>query len=249
MARALIAAWRHAAASPGDRTMHRKTLIAAALLAAIATTAAIAAPQAAEEAQHRGHAKLDANNDGAIDRAEAASHPRLAAKFDQLDTNKDGKLNAAERPQWKRGHRGGRGDGHGGMAHMDKDADGRVSRAEFDAGSADRAQRMAAMGKGADARKPMHQPPDFSALDVNRDGYLVRGEVSAYHERMRPQREAEFAKHSAERFAAADINKDGKLSRLEVGEKMPRIEKSFAWMDENRDGFLSQQELQPKPHR
>ena len=49
--------------------MHRKTLIAAALLAAVATTAAIAAPQAAEHAQHRGHAKLDANNDGAIDRA------------------------------------------------------------------------------------------------------------------------------------------------------------------------------------
>lgn len=233
--------------------MHRKTLIAAALLAAIATTAAIAAPQAGGQAQHRTGVKLDANNDGTIDRTEAASHPRLAAKFDQLDTNKDGKLSAAERPQWKRGHRGGRGDGHGGghggMARLDKDADGRISRAEFDAGSAERAQRMVASGKGADARKPMHQAPDFAALDANRDGYLVRSEVSAYHERMRPQRDAEFAKRSAERFAAADINKDGKLSRLEVSEKMPRLEKSFAWMDENRDGFLSQQELQPQRHR
>lgn len=233
--------------------MHRKTLIAAALLAAIATTAAIAAPQAGGQAQHHTGVKLDANKDGTIDRTEAASHPRLAAKFDQLDTNKDGKLSAAERPQWKRGHRGGRGDGHGGghggMARLDKDADGRISRAEFDAGSAERAQRMVASGKGADARKPMHQAPDFAALDANRDGYLVRSEVSAYHERMRPQRQAEFARRSAERFAAADINKDGKLSRLEVSEKMPRLEKSFAWMDENRDGFLSQQELQPKPHR
>ena len=229
--------------------MHRKTLIAAALLAAIATTAAIAAPQAGGQAQHRTGVKLDANNDGAIDRTEAASHPRLAAKFDQLDSNKDGKLSAAERPQWKRGHRGGRSDGHGGMARLDKDDDGRISRAEFDAGSAERAQRMAARSKGADARKPMHQAPDFAALDANRDGYLVRSEVSAYHERMRPQRDAEFAKRSAERFAAADINKDGKLSRLEVSEKMPRLEKSFAWMDENRDGFLSQQELQPQRHR
>lgn len=227
--------------------MHRKTLIAAALLAAVATTAAIAAPQAAEHAQHRGHAKLDANNDGAIDRAEAANHPRFAAKFDQLDTNKDGKLSAAERPHWKRGHRGGRGGGHEGIARLDKDADGRISRAEFDAGKAERAGRMAAMSKDAGAHKPLHQAPDFAALDANRDGYLVRSEVSAYHERMRPQRDAEFARRSAERFAAADINKDGKLSKLEVGEKMPRLEKSFAWMDENRDGFLSQQELQPKP--
>ena len=233
--------------------MHRKTLIAAALLAAIATTAAIAAPQAADQAQHRTGAQLDANNDGAIDRAEAASHPRLAAKFDQLDVNKDGKLSAAERPQWKRGHRGGHRDGHGGehggMARLDQDADGRISRAEFDAGKAERAGRMAARSKDVGAQKPLHQAPDFAALDANRDGYLVRSEVSAYHERMRPQREAELAKHSAERFAAADINKDGKLSRLEVGEKMPRLEKSFAWMDENRDGFLSQQELQPKRHR
>ena len=229
--------------------MHRKTLIAAALLAAVATTAAIAAPQAAEQAQHRGHAKLDANIAGAIDRAEAAKHPRFAANFDQLDTNKDGKLSAAERPHWKRGHRGGRGGGHEGIARLDKDADGRISRAEFDAGKAERAGRMAAMSKDAGAHKPLHQAPDFAALDANRDGYLVRSEESAYHERMRPQSDAEFARRSAERFAAADINKDGKLSKLEVGEKMPRLEKSFAWMDENRDGFLSQQELQPKPHR
>jgi len=229
--------------------MHRKTLIAAALLAAIATTAAIAAPQAADQTQHRTRAKLDANNDGAIDRVEAASHPRFAAKFDKLDANKDGKLSAAERPQWKRGHHGDHGGRHGGMARLDTDADGRISRTEFDAGKADRAERMTARGKDADARKPLHQVPEFAALDANRDGYLVRSEVSAYHERMRPQREVEFAKHSAERFAAADINKDGKLSRLEVGEKMPRLEKSFAWMDENRDGFLSQQELRPKRHR
>jgi Ca2+-binding EF-hand superfamily protein len=73
--------------------------------------------------------------------------------------------------------------------------------------------------------------------------------VRAYHERTRPQREAKFAERSAERFAQADINKDGKLSRLEVGEKMPRVDKSFAWMDENRDGFLSQQELRLQRER
>lgn len=226
--------------------MYRKTLIAAALLAAIAG-AAIAAPQdtaVADRADAR--VKLDANGDGAIDRTEAAAHPRLAQKFDQLDTDKDGKLTAAERPQRKRGHHGGRGM-HGGIERLDKDGDGRISRAEFDAGKAEREARMAGKA-GADARKP-HHSFDFAAADANRDGYLVRSELRSYHERMRPQREAEFAKHSAERFTAADINRDGKLSKLEVSEKMPRLEKSFAWMDENRDGFLSQQEMQMQRHR
>ena len=48
-----------------------------------------------------------------------------------------------------------------------------------------------------------------------------------------------------ERFAAADLNGDGKLSRVEVDEKMPRLSSRFAWMDDNRDGFLSSDELRP----
>lgn len=225
--------------------MNRKTLIAAALLAAIAGGAAIAAPQT--------RTGLDANKDGTIDRAEAAKLPRLATKFDQLDGNKDGRLDTGERPQWKgkRGHGGRRHGMHGGgMERLDKDGDGRISRAEFDAGKAEREQRMAA--RGADSARmggKTRHAFDFAAADGNRDGYLVRSELRAYHERQRPEREAEFAKRSAERFAAADINKDGKLSKLEVGEKMPRLEKSFAWMDENRDGFLSQAELKPQRHR
>ncbi len=217
--------------------------VAAALLAGVATVA-VAAPQS--QAAPRARATLDANGDGAIDRGEAAKSQRLAGKFDQLDRNLDGRLSADERPKGKGGH--GRGHGkRGGMERLDKDADGRISRAEFDAGQAARAQRMAGKGDAAGrVGKPML---DFAAADANRDGQLVRSELRAYHERTRPQREAESAQRHAERFAAADINKDGKLSRLEVGEKMPRLEKSFAWMDENRDGFLSRTELQPPRKR
>ena len=46
-------------------------------------------------------------------------------------------------------------------------------------------------------------------------GYIVRSELTKYHERMRPQHEAERAKRAEERFAAADLNKDGKLSRVD----------------------------------
>ncbi len=226
--------------------MHRKTLLAAALLASLAATTAIAAQDGGRAGQSA-RASLDANHDGVIDKSEAAKHPRLAAKFDQLDTNKDGRLGADERPRRKHGGHGPHGGGHGGIGRLDADGDGRVSRAEFDAGKAAREARMADMA-GADGGKP-RRAFDFAAADANRDGYLVRSELRAYHERMRPQREAEFASRAAERFAAADINKDGKLSRLEVGEKMPRLEKSFAWMDENRDGFLSRQEMRPQRHR
>ncbi len=226
--------------------MHRKTLLAAALCATFAT-AAVAAPQTGNDEGRPARVKLDANNDGSIDKTEAAKHPRFAARFDELDRNGDGKLGADERPHWKRGGHGRHGGRHGGIERLDKDGDGRISRTEFDAGKAEREARMAGKS-GGDDRRSRHAF-DFAAADANRDGYLVRSEMRAYHERMRPQREAEFAKRARERFAAADINKDGRLSRLEVGEKMPRMEKSFAWMDENRDGFLSEQEMRPQRHR
>lgn len=128
-------------------------------------------------------------------------------------------LHANERDHGERGHRG-----HG-LEAMDKDNDGRISRAEFDA---------------AQTRHRL----DFAAVDANKDGYVVRGELRAYHEKMRPQREAERAKRFEEKFAAADLNRDGKLSRIEVDEKMPRMKDRFEWIDENRDGFVSRAELQ-----
>lgn len=137
-------------------------------------------------------------------------------------------------------HRGG------GIERLDTDNDGRISRAEFDAG---RAEREARMAKDPERQARMqahmkdHKPVDFAAMDTNRDGYLVRSELRAYHERMRPQREAERAARFNERFAQADLNRDGKLGRVEVQE-MPQLADRFQWIDENRDGFLSKAELQ-----
>lgn len=229
----------------------RSTLLAAALLAAVAGVA-IAAPQT-DAGKPRGHMKLDANGDGAIDRDEAAKLPRLAQRFDTLDKDGDGRLSADERPHRKGGHGMRHGRHGGGIERFDQDGDGRISRAEFDAGKAAREARMEkfAARHGGTARadgKPRHGF-DFDAMDADKDGYVVRSEVRAWHERMRPQMEAAFAERMAEKFAAADLNKDGKLSRLEVGEKLPRLEKSFAWMDENRDGFLDREELKPQRRR
>lgn len=175
---------------------------------------------------------LDANRDGSVDRTEAAAHPKLAARFDRLDANRDGRLTPNERPRL---HRRGHGM-HGGIERLDADRDGRISRAEFDANG---------VAHGRDASRRL----DFAAADTNRDGHLVRSEVRAHYERLRPQRQAEHRARSEQRFAEADLNRDGRLSRVEVDEKMPRVAGRFAWLDENRDGFLSRTELHPAPRR
>lgn len=199
-----------------------RTTLSVLLATAVAATvagAAIAAPQSGATR------KIDLNNDGVIDRTEAAAHPRLAASFDQLDKNRDGKLDASERPHHRKGGHGRHGGGMDRIVKADADGDGRISRTE--AGS------LRFIGE------------KFAEIDSNRDGYIVRSELTRYHERMRPQHEAERAKRAEERFAAADLNKDGKLSRVEVSEKMPRLEKSFAFMDEDRDGFLTRADTAP----
>ena len=151
--------------------------------------------------------------------------------------------------QAKAGHRGKHGGmrHHGGLERLDTDNDGRISRSEFATGQAAMAKRKAAHPQRAG--QPQRAPLDFAAIDSNRDGYLVRTELRAHHERMRPQHEAARKARFEAKFAEADLNRDGKLSRVEVGEKMPRMADRFAWMDDNRDGFLSRAELQSQRAR
>lgn len=163
-------------------------LIATALLAMAAgtalaqsdTSAGAAAPVAKERKP------LDANQDGVIDRGEAAAHPRLAARFDRIDKNQDGKLDRTELPRASKGARGHRGPGGRGQpfALLDQDDDGRISKAE-----------AAAVPKFAER---------FEKMDVNKDGYLDRAD-----------REAAAKLRRDAWFKAADSNSDGSLSRAE----------------------------------
>ncbi|WP_407352288.1 EF-hand domain-containing protein [Luteimonas sp. R10] len=221
--------------------MKSNRLFAATLLALGTFAAAAMAQPAAGEARQEARMPLDSNGDGAIDRSEAAAHPRLAERFDRLDKNGDGRIDAGERPRHggKRMH-DGRGRSHGGfdrIARLDADGDGRISRAELE-------QATAARKDGRGSRFDLAQ--HFDVVDTDRDGQIARGELRAWHARQLPQRRAEMAERADQRFAAADLNGDGKLSRVEVEEKMPRLATSFAWMDESRDGFLSREELRPQ---
>ena len=140
--------------------------------------------------------------------------------------------------------------GHGaGIARLDTDGDGRISRAELEQAMQARAERGARGQRGPRGHRGAGGGwllENFDAIDANRDGHVVRSELHAWQQAQRPQREAERERRFNERFDAADLNGDGRLSRIEVDEKMPRLSASFAWMDDNRDGFLSRGELKPQ---
>ena len=114
----------------------------------------------------------------------------------------------------------------GHVVRLDTDGDGRISRTE-----------AAAQPRLAER---------FDQADGNRDGYLVRSELRASAEKHRAESMARHRERFEAKFTQADSNRDGKLSRAEVEAGMPHLAKAFAFHDEDRDGFLTRADLQPR---
>lgn len=226
--------------------MNRKTLLFVAVLAALGAGSALAATQAGD-AQKPARASLDKNNDGAIDKAEAAARPRLADRFAELDKNGDGTLSADERPQ----HKGMRGHGrHGaGFGKLDTDGDGRISKAEaaVQPRFAERFDTMDANKDGVidrtdrELRGKQRRDAWFAKADADKDGKLTRAEIDQADVARRAEFQQRLQARMDERFAASDANKDGRLSRDEV--KDSRLAGRFDALDTNKDGVLSKDEL------
>lgn len=110
-------------------------------------------------------AAADANHDGVITRAEWDA--ARAARFAQLDANHDGSLSADERPHWGPPPQQGQQppsdhNGHHGMMNADANGDGVISRAEYDAQSAEM----------------------FARMDADHSGSINQAEMQAMHDHM-----------------------------------------------------------------
>lgn len=116
-------------------------------------------------------ARFDTNGDGLISKAE--NRAMVEARFARMDADKDGTVEAGEgrkgmgKAKWKRGadRRGPGGPGGPAMAmkKADTNGDGAISKAEFDAQSAQR----------------------FAKLDTNSDGKIDAAEMKAQHDKAR----------------------------------------------------------------
>ena len=230
--------------------MKKMHILALATAAALASSFAVAqtAPAGIKAAP-----RIDANGDGVIDRAEAAKVPRLAARFDQLDTDKDGRLSASERPQRMHGKRGG-GRGGDRLQALDTDKDGRISRSEANAGNAGFAARFTEMDANKDGyldrsdrelRMRKERAAFFTGADANRDGRLSRDEFAIEQGARGAERRAQFA----QRAEAA-----GKMPKVRPvpteAEQLQRAGKAFDRMDTNKDGTVTRAEFDAaKPMR
>jgi hypothetical protein len=107
-----------------------------------------------------GRVPADADNDGVVTRHEAQAFPRLSGDFDAADTNKDGKLDAAEMNAHRERMRiEMRARAEERWKAADTDGDGALSRAEAEASMPHMAQRFETFDADADgkvSRDEMH---------------------------------------------------------------------------------------------
>lgn len=189
-----------------------RILITAALLGTIGGGIAVA--------QTGMPARSSASADNGLSRAEFIQ--RAETRFAHLDVDKDGSLTRDElRVGHRRGHgrfrrpaalgqdgapmgRPGPGAPRDGGAPVDADGDGRISRAEFIARSAERFARIDPNGDGIVDQSEMAAMPGggrmAGRMDADNNGTLTR---------------AEFDAMAARRFDRMDANRDGMLDAAE----------------------------------
>ena len=229
-------------------SMKRAQILSVAVALALTSAAAFAQAEQATPDRAKQRMLLDVNHDGVIDRAEAAKAPKLAARFDQLDTNKDGKLSNDELSQMRGKHgRGGMAGGHGRMMALDTDKDGRISRAEAMAGKGKLAERFDKMDVNKDgyidradmqARKTQERAEFFKGADANRDGRVTRDEFIVEQGARSAERREKWASHAQ----AAGKQANARQAPTEQ-QQIAFAGKAFDAMDTNKDGALTRAEF------
>lgn len=201
--------------------MRKRTLIIGALALAIATvffaTRWMRPVHAAEGRSQAFIGLCDTNGDGRLTLDEFPFGEDL---FDAVDTNHDGTITAEEIASLARhqgGHRKAAAEINAVFKKLDKDGDGRISRAEC----------------------PAEDVEKFQALDADHDGYVTRaeaGRAAGGEAGRRIRKEAE----AKEKFRALDRDGDGVLSRDEVPAEAVAF---FPILDDDGDGVLALEEV------
>ncbi len=187
-------------------------------------------------------------------RADIQSH--VQQRFARMDANRDGFVTRAEadalqarRGERRQKHAGqvGKGAGHRDPARMfarlDANSDGSITRAEADAARTARAQRTAAKGKPVTANAVAFGGL-FERADSNRDGTISRAEFTAAPPRAGKRHAAidqgrRKGGMAGRMFDRGDANKDGRVS---LAEAEAQAVSRFDSADLNRDGQVTPQE-------
>ena len=162
---------------------------------------------------------------------------RADARFDRIDANKDGQLDANERKAAAEAARAARAERAGGemadfmpgggrrgggmmgekmLARIDTNGDGLISKAENRAAVEARFARMDANGDGTLARDERGKKGKWKRGGGRRGGGAMPGGMKADANGDGVITRAEFDAQSAARFAALDANKDGKIEKSEM---------------------------------
>lgn len=115
--------------------------------------------------------------------------------------------------------------GGGALKTLDKDGDGRVSRAEASSAATERANKR------------------FDAIDADKDGYLTQEEV----DNARMKAKSDIKRAGEHRLGQADTDGDGAISREEA-KSLPMLDRNFDRLDTNKDGKISRDEMPQGKH-
>lgn len=166
---------------------------------------------------------------------------RGAARFEQIDANKDGKISLAELTASREGW----------LTQVDTNKDGVATQAEIDASMASkRKEHQQKMFERDDANKDGRLTREetrlpsawFEKADANKDGALTLAELGNAHQHA-PGKQA--AGHGAGKARRFDENGDGKVERQEL---RTAAANQFAQLDKNKDGSLTSDEFRAQRH-
>jgi Ca2+-binding EF-hand superfamily protein len=172
------------------------------------------------------------------DKAEGRAEHGPGARFSQMDTNKDNKLNLAELTASREGW----------LTQVDANKDGVASQAEIEQSfTKARQERVAKMFERQDAnkdgrvtREESHMPSAwFERADANKDGALTVAELTSARKNAGPSNTGKPGVQTG-KLSRLDENGDGKV---EIAEIRNAASRQFARLDKNSDGAVTNDEF------